>query len=191
MPRKESQAYPFPQTEQSLLPPCVFRPKDKHISPTSQDKLRETESVDTHVPQTQARVHPRHTQLSPTGLISTHDTTDVLRAQAQGTLSDCGKRAHTPSAQSGKEGLTEKHTAHLQLSAGTHISAKATYTLKGGTGAKCWAHLPVHGSLHRKSFFTRHSPLRALKCAEETQGDNSLSITLKRQDILFPLPGID
>lgn len=90
-----------------------------------------------------------------------------------------------------RRGWQQKHTTHLQLSAGTHISAKATYTLKGGTGAKCWAHLPVHGSLHRKSFFTRHSPLRALKCAEETQGDNSLSITLKRQDILFPLPGID
>lgn len=140
---------------------------------------------------------PRHTQLSPTGLIPTHDTTDVLRAQAQGTLSDCGNRAHTPSAQSGKEGLAaETHRAPAADCWNSHqcegdMHSLFRDTLNGGTGAKRCAHLPVYGSLHRKSFFTRHSPLRALKCAEETQGDNSLSITLKRQDILFPLPGID
>lgn len=64
-------------------------------------------------------------------------------------------------------------------------------TLNGGTGAKFCVHITVSRSLQRKPFLTRHNPLRALKCAEETQGDNSLRITLKRQDILLPLPGID
>lgn len=100
---------------------------------------------------------------------------------------------HTLLAHSQERGglAAETHRTPAAVCRNSHQCEGDRDTLKGGTGAKCWAHLPVHGSLHRKSFFTRHSPLRALKCAEETQGDNSLSITLKRQDILFPLPGID